>query len=82
MDACRIDVVRVRDGDCARPAEKCVPKTRAVSKKPAYEKPAYEKPAEGSAKIEKVGAAVAESKQTIVEKSGVPRLVEYVKSLK
>ena len=77
LDACRIDVVRVRDGDCARPAEKCVPKTQAVPKKPAYEKPA-----EGGAKIEKAGVAAAESKQTFVEKSGLPRLVKYVKSLK
>ncbi len=77
LDACRIDVVRVRDGDCARPAEKCVPKTQAVSKKPAYEKLA-----EGSAKPEKAGVAAAESKQTFVEKSGLPRLVKYVKSLK
>jgi len=78
LDACRIDVVRVRDGSCVRPAVNCVPRGGTAPKKPGYEKPVTDEP-----KIEKIGAVEAvEVAEKPAAKEGAAKLIEYVKSLK
>ena len=104
LDACRIDVVRVRDGSCVRPAAECAPKSGTPLKKPGYEKPATEQPKTEQTKTEQtkteqpaaeqpfgevaeVAEAVAAEQAADVDEKpaatrGLPRLIEYIKSLK
>ena len=104
LDACRIDVVRVRDGSCVRPAAECAPKSGTPLKKPGYEKPATAQPKTQQTKIEQpkieqpaaeqpfgevaeVAEAVAAEQAADVDEKpaatrGLPRLIEYIKSLK
>jgi len=86
LATCRIDVVRTRTGDCARPAAKCVPAAGTVPKKPAYEKPEND-----GSKIEQTSAvvpietaadAVDESDEKPAAGRGLSRLIEYTKTLK
>ncbi len=90
--ACRIDVVRVRDGSCVRPAANCAPRGGTAPKKPGYEKPVTEEPKIEEPKIEKTAAVqpltevVEEPAEAAAEKpaakGGLSRLIEYVKTLK
>ena len=91
LDACRIDVVRVRDGSCVRPAAECAPKSGTPLKKPGYEKPATEQtkteqPAAEQPLGEVAEAVATEQAADVDEKPaatrGLPRLIEYIKSLK
>ena len=77
LSACRIDVVRVRDGNCARPAAKCVPARGSAGKKPRYEKPVP-----GESKIEPAAAVVDEPAENPAADRGLPALIKYVKTLK
>jgi len=86
--ACRIDVVRVRDGSCVRPAANCAPRGGAAPKKPGYEKPVTEEPKiEKTAAVQPVTEVVeAPAEEPAAEEPAaqgrLPRLIEYVKMLK
>ena len=85
--ACRIDVVRVRDGSCVRPAANCAPRGGTAPKKPGYEKPVTEEPKiEKTAAVQPLTEVVEEpagaAAEKLAAKGGLSRLIEYVKTLK